>query len=182
MTGPGSARQTGESGQGTEGQDHSRLLPLLALERSLRAVVLIGIGLILATHVHSDWAALARQFAEQVGLDPSRNVTGRLISKLVGFGSQKAIRDAIIAIGYGLLEAGEAYGLLRRRPWAEYLTVISTALLFIPEIQELITKPTALKICALLLNLLVVGYLTLRLLRRHHTSRDSRAAEQGSST
>jgi uncharacterized membrane protein (DUF2068 family) len=40
-----------------------------------------------------------------------------------------------------LLEAVEGYGLLRRRQWGEYLTVVSTALLFVPEIQELLKHP-----------------------------------------
>ncbi len=45
------------------------------------------------------------------GLDPSSNVTGRLISSLTRFGPAKAERDGgAIAIGYGLLEAAEAYG------------------------------------------------------------------------
>ncbi|MBV9728975.1 MAG: DUF2127 domain-containing protein, partial [Pseudonocardiales bacterium] len=94
--------------------DQSRLLPVLAVERMLRAALLVSVGLILLTHVHTDWADLARRFAEQVGLDPSRNETGRLISRLAGFGSRQARRDGAIAIGYGLLEAVEGYGLLRR--------------------------------------------------------------------
>jgi uncharacterized membrane protein (DUF2068 family) len=104
-------------------------------------------------------------------LDPSQNVTGRLISKLAGFGPRKAQRDGGIAVGYGLLEAVEAYGLLRRREWGEYLTVVSTALLFIPEVQELLSKPSLLKVCALVLNIVIVGYLALRLVRRHHDRR-----------
>jgi uncharacterized membrane protein (DUF2068 family) len=95
-------------------------------------------------------------------------MTGRLISHLAGFGPAQAERDGAIAIGYGLLEAAEAYGLLRRRVWGEYLTVISTALLFIPEIQELVHKPTGLKVAAFVLNIIIVVYLGLRLVRRRH--------------
>jgi uncharacterized membrane protein (DUF2068 family) len=170
VTRSGSNAPRGESGRGG-GRDQSRLLPVLAAERALRAVVLVGIGLILLTHAHADWADLARRVAEQAGLDPSQNVTGRLISKLAGFGPRKAQRDGGIAIGYGLLEAVEAYGLLRRREWGEYLTVVSTALLFIPEVQELLSKPSLLKVCALVLNIVIVGYLALRLVRRHHDRR-----------
>lgn len=150
--------------------DQSRLLPVLAVERALRAALLVSIGLVLLTHAHTDWADLARRFAEQVGLDPSRNETGRLISRLAGFGSRRAQRDGAIAIGYGALEAVEGYGLLRRRQWAEYLTVVSTALLFIPEIQELLKHPTALKVGGLLLNVVIVVYLLIRLLRRRRAT------------
>ncbi len=151
-------------------QDQSRLLPVLAVERVLRAALLVGVGLILLTHAHSDWVDLARRFAEQVGLDPSRNETGRLISKLGGFGPRQVQRDGGIAIGYGVLEAVEGYGLLRRRQWGEYLTVVSTALLFIPEVQELLKHPTGLKVGGLLLNVVIVGYLLIRLLRRRRAT------------
>ena len=157
-------------GPGGDERDRSRLLPVLAGERALRALVLIGVGVILLAHTRTDWADVARSFAERAGLDPSRNETGRLISRLAGFGPHQAQRDGGIAIGYGLLEGVEAYGLLRRRPWGEYLTVISTALLFIPEIQELLTKPTVLKIVALLLNIVIVGYLVIRLIRRRRNN------------
>ena len=146
--------------------DQSRLLPLLAVERGLRAVVLIGVGLILATHAHTDWTDLARRFAEQVGLDPSRNETGRLVSRLAGFSPRQAHRDGMIAIGYGVLEAIEGYGLFRRRQWGEYLTIVSTALLFVPEVAELLKHFTWLKVGALVLNVVIVIYLIVRLFLR----------------
>ncbi|PZS22737.1 MAG: hypothetical protein DLM61_25365 [Pseudonocardiales bacterium] len=122
--------------------------------------------MILLSHTHTDWTDLARRFVERVGLDPSRNETGRLISRLAGFGPRQTQRDGSIAIGYGLLEAVEGYGLLRRRQWAEYLTVVSTALLLFPEIQELFKHPTGLKVGGLALNMVIVGYLIIRLVRR----------------
>jgi uncharacterized membrane protein (DUF2068 family) len=109
---------------------------------------------------------VARRFAEQIGFDPSRNETGRLISRLAGFGGHQAQRDGSIAIGYGVLEAVEGYGLFRRRQWAEYLTVVSTALLLFPEVQELLKHPTGLKMGGLALNVVIVIYLIIRLVRR----------------
>ena len=152
-------RSTREDG----GQDQSQLLPLLAAERTLRAVLLVGVGVILLTHVHTDWADLARRFIGRLGFDPSRNEIGRLISGLAGFGPRQAQRDGAIAIGYGALEAVEGYGLLRHRRWGEYLTVVATALLFIPELQELMKHPTGLKVGALVVNVLIVIYLIARL-------------------
>ncbi len=154
--------QPGERGGGQQ----DKLLPFLAAERVLRAVVLIGVGLIVLTHVHADWVDTARRFAERIGLDPSRNETGKVITRLAGFGPQQAVRDGVIAVVYGVMEAVEGYGLFRRRPWAEYLTVLSTAVLFSPEIQELAKHPTDLKIVALALNIIIVLYLIVRLLRR----------------
>ncbi len=138
---PGKTYPPEQSSRSDGTQDQSRLLPVLAVERTLRAVLLVGVGLILLTHAHTDWTDLARRFTEQVGLDPSRNETGRLISRLAGFAPRQAQRDGAIAITYGVLEAVEGYGLLRRRSWGEYLTVASTALWLIPEVQELLKHP-----------------------------------------
>jgi uncharacterized membrane protein (DUF2068 family) len=159
-----------EPGSTSGERDQSRLLPVLAAERMFRAVLLVGVGVILLTHMHTDWADLARRFAERVGVDPSRNETGRLISSFAGFGPHQAQRYGAIAIGYGLLEAVEGYGLLRRRRWGEYLTVVSTAVLIVPEVQELLKSPTGLKVGGLLLNVVIVVYLVIRLVRRRRAA------------
>jgi hypothetical protein len=78
-----------------QGQDQHRAL------RGDRAALLVGVGLLLVTHAHADWADLARRFAEEVGLGSSRNETGWLISRLGGFGLRQAMRLA--ENGCGLL-------------------------------------------------------------------------------
>lgn len=96
---------------------------VLAVERGLRAVILIGIALILLTHVHTDWADAARRLVARAGLDPSGNETGKFISSLTTVGPRQAARDGVVGLAYGALEAVEAVRLWRRRVWAEYLIV-----------------------------------------------------------
>jgi uncharacterized membrane protein (DUF2068 family) len=168
---PGGAAASALARGGHAERDQGRLLPLLAAERMVRAALLVGVGLVLLTHARTNWAELARRFAEQVGLDPSRNETGRLVSRLAGLGPQQIHRYAAIALGYGVLEAVEGYGLLRRRRWGEYLTIVSTAVLLIPEVQELSKHPTAVKGGGLALNVIIVGYLVVRVLRRRRGAR-----------
>ena len=171
-TGPAGAHPAPASSPATSrgGAGSSRLLPVLAAERALRAIILIGVGLILLTHLHTDWADTARHLITRAGLDPSSNETGKLITGLTNVGPEQAVRDGAIAVAYGMLEAVEGYGLIRRRTWGEYLTILSTALLLIPEVQELTKHPTDLKIIGLVLNIIIVAYLVIRLLRgRRHT-------------
>jgi len=169
----GAPTRAGSGGGGGGGATQSRLLPVLAGERGLRAVVLIGIGLILLTHLHTDWADTARRLIDRAGLDPSGNETGKLISSLTTVGPRQAARDGVVALAYGALEAVEAVGLWRRRTWAEYLTILSTALLLIPEVQELAKRPTDLKIIGLVLNVVIVAYLIARLVRSRRRDRDT---------
>jgi uncharacterized membrane protein (DUF2068 family) len=65
-------------------------------------------------------------------------------------------------VGYALLEGTEGIGLAMRRRWAEYLTVVATALLIPYEVYELGHHATLFKLGALLLNVAVVAYLAWR--------------------
>jgi uncharacterized membrane protein (DUF2068 family) len=150
----------------TDGPSSDRLLPWIAAERSFRAVLLVAIGLVLITHPHTDWGRTITDLTNDLGFDPRSNGIQRVIAKVEAISPDKYTIFGIIAIAYGILEGVEGYGLWRRRAWAEYLTVVATSLLFIPEIDEIAKTPTALKIGALLVNLAVVAYLVFRLRRR----------------
>ena len=65
---------------------------------------------------------------------------------------------AAIAL-YALINGVEAFGLWRARRWAEYLTLIETAVFLPIEMHELFVRVSPLKIITLVLNLAVVAYL-----------------------
>ena len=142
-----------------------RLLPWIAAERSVRALLLIAVGIVLVTNLHHDWANSVRHVARSFGLDPARSGIQRLAAKAGALRPTKVAEYGVIAIGYGALEGVEGYGLWRRRRWAEVLTVIATSLLVVPEVWELTKKPTALKAGALAVNVAIVVYLVVRLRR-----------------
>ncbi len=142
-----------------------RLLPWIAAERGVRALVLSALGVILITHPDTDWAAEITHLAHQWGLDPSRNVVRKVIDAVRKIHTSQNVVFGVIALGYAALEGAEAYGLARRRPWGEWLTLLATSILLIPETWELIRSVTPLKVAALIVNLLVVVYLYWRLRR-----------------
>jgi uncharacterized membrane protein (DUF2068 family) len=146
-----------------------RLLPWIAAERGVRAVFLVVLGVVLVTHPHTDWAAEIKHLAHQWGLDPSRNVVHKIINAVRKVHAGQNVVFGTIALGYAVLEGAEAYGLARRRRWGEWLTLLATSILLIPEMWELIRKVTPLKVAALVVNLLVVAYLYWRLRRRDST-------------
>jgi len=146
-----------------------RLLPWIAAERSFRAIVLFLVGIALIANPHHDWGKTIANFAHDLGLNPNSNGIEKIIHKLHGISSQRYAVYGIIALAYGALEAAEGYGLWRRRRWGEYLTVVATSLLFIPEIWGLAHKATPLRIGALLVNIAVVAYLIFRLRSGRHS-------------
>jgi len=140
-----------------------RLLPWIAAERTLRAIVLVFVGVALIANPNHDWGKTVVNFARDLGLNPNSNGIEKIIHKLHAISSSRFGVYGIIALAYGALEAAEGFGLWRRRRWAEYLTVLATSLLFVPEIWELASKASPLKVGALLVNIAVVAYLILRL-------------------
>lgn len=142
-----------------------RLLPWIAAERGVRSVVLIAVGIVLVTHPHTDWASEITHLGQKLGLNPKSNWFQRLIDKVSKVSTSQGLVFGIAALAYGALEGVEAYGLWRRRRWGEWLTVIATSLLFIPEVWELTKSASPLKLGALLVNIAVVAYLVWRLRR-----------------
>ena len=145
------------------------LLPWIAAERGLRALVLIAAGIVLIANAHKHWGQTIISVASHLGLDPSENGIRRIAAQANALSAKQLTVYGVIAIGYGALEGVEAYGLSRRRRWAEYLTVVATSLLFVPEIWELVKKPSLLKIGGIAVNAAIVAYLIHRL--RRHTDR-----------
>ncbi len=158
----GSAKRGGSGGE--SGSD--RLLLLIAAERSVRAVVLIAAGIIAVVHLNADWGRTLSHLARDVGLDPRQNAVSHVISRAGALSARKKVEYGAIAIAYGVLEGTEAYGLWRRRLWAEYLTIVATALLLIPEVDTLLKKVTVLKALGFVLNLAIVIFLIIRVRRK----------------
>jgi uncharacterized membrane protein (DUF2068 family) len=140
-----------------------RLLPWIAAERALRAVLLTAVGIVLLTHLHENWAGDVTDVARTSGLNPKDNWVQRILHDAAKLNASKAFFFGIVALAYAALEGTEAYGLWKRRRWAEWLTVLATSLLLIPEVWELTKSTTVFKVGALVVNIAIVAYLLVRL-------------------
>ncbi len=156
---PGTAQTTNSS--------HDRLLPWIAAERALRATLLLAVGIVLLSHPHANWGSEIARLAGKLGQDPKSNWVQRIIEKVSRIHANEDVIFGVAALAYGLLEGVEAYGLWTRRRWGEWLTVLATSLLFIPEAWELTKSIALLKLGALLVNAAIVAYLVWRLRRSH---------------
>jgi uncharacterized membrane protein (DUF2068 family) len=128
--------------------------------------VLVVLGIALVSRPHANWAKDVSDLARHLGLDPSGNGIRKVLEEIRRISPREELFFGIVALAYGALEGTEAYGLFRRRRWGEWLTVIATSLLLIPEAWEIVKKPTLLKAGGLLANLAIVAYLIWRLRRR----------------
>lgn len=91
-------------------------------------------------------------------IDTTTGVMGQL-TKLVTTQSTSVLLTGLGLAAYALLEGTEAVGLWRGRRWAEYLTLVATGTLLVPELLELAKSVTVLKMITLIINLAVMIYL-----------------------
>ena len=157
---------SGGTGGRAETERRARLLPWIAAERAVRGVALLVVGCLLLANRHADWGGVARWISVHLGLNPA----GRLVSHAIDRAHRLTVRQVTVlgflSLGYGILELVEGVGLWMRKRWAEYLTIVATALLIPLEVYELAHHATLLKVGGLVVNVLIVAYLV-RVLRRH---------------
>ncbi len=140
---------------------------LIGVFKLASALLLGAAGFGIFRMMNQDMGELVQRFILRLHLDPENRLVHGAISRL---GNVDRSHLAAIGVGtflYALLEAAEGIGLILRRHWASYLTIIATVLLFIPEGYEIAQKVDAVRITVFLVNLAVLVYLIWRLKQEH---------------
>jgi uncharacterized membrane protein (DUF2068 family) len=149
-------------------KDRDRIVTLIGLFKLLKAALLLAIGVAGLVADPGEIAEKAREAGSWIGILPGRHTFSHLLEKLGSADIETARKVAVVALCYGAVFLVEGLGLLYRRRWAEWLTVVVTAS-FIPfEIYECAQHLSASKIIALLLNLAILIYLVRRRIQSSH--------------
>jgi uncharacterized membrane protein (DUF2068 family) len=146
------------------------VIRLIAVERSLRGLLLLAAGSYLLFHLKTDFGRIAERIVRDIDIDPHQHFFHRIITRLHNLAPHTLLIAGIAAIGYGTLELVEGVGLWLDQLWAEYLTVIATSLLIPFELYELAIRPSLWKAGGILVNVVIVLYLA-RALRRRLTAK-----------
>jgi uncharacterized membrane protein (DUF2068 family) len=134
-------------------------LKFIIWERLIKGCLLILISLKGMSLMNRDLRQFVDGLIAQFNLDVDRSVIAMTLKKVGMINGHLLFIISIAVFLYGVLDLVEAYGLHKRRRWAEYLTVFATAL-FIPfEIYEVLEKLTLIRGGALILNVVVVIFL-----------------------
>lgn len=115
--------------------------------------------------LHRDLADFVATWVAQLHLDPSNRYIGKGVAKILSLDDRKLRAISAGTFVYAALLLTEGVGLLLRRRWAEYFTVIVTGSLIPLEVYELVRRVTWGRLVLLAVNVAVVWYLIL-LLRR----------------
>jgi uncharacterized membrane protein (DUF2068 family) len=146
-------------------ESRGRLIWLIALERTLRGLLLLGAGIYLLAKSGANFGDIVNHIAARLELDPQRPWIRHLVAKLGRLRKHEVQLFGVLAIGYAALEITEGVGLFYRKRWAEWLTVVATSLLVPIEVYELVRHPSWLKAGGIVVNIAIVAYLV-RVVRR----------------
>jgi uncharacterized membrane protein (DUF2068 family) len=154
-----------------------RAVALLEAGKGLLAL-LAGSGLLLLWN--ADLQTVGNELLRHLHLNPGR-MHGHVLWEAMTSTSHGPLH--LIALGvlcYSMLRFVEAGGLWQDRRWAEWLGVLSGGIYVPFEVRELLRHPGLLSVSLLTLNVLIVGYLVLRLSRRRRNQ--PHRTEHGNST
>jgi uncharacterized membrane protein (DUF2068 family) len=140
------------------GRQH-RLVVLIGLFKLAKAALLITLGVAALRDAPQQ---LYRRVAHAVawsGIHAGRHTVQRAMDRLWSLNETTARHIAIVSLCYAGVFLVEGFGLVRRRRWAEWLTVVVTASFIPVEIYEMVDRFSAAKMVALAVNVAIVAYL-----------------------
>src|SRR6202171_5742588 len=147
------------------------VIRLIALFKLVKALILIALGVVALKLIHRDMGSTLEYWITTCGLDPENRWLERAIEKVSNLTPAKVKGLGFVSFIYAGLFLTEGIGLWLMKRWAEWFTVIITSSLVPVEIYELVHKPTAIKGLLLLVNVAVVAYLIVRIVREKRSGR-----------
>jgi uncharacterized membrane protein (DUF2068 family) len=164
---PVTSIQQKQDDSGTGPAAPSRGLRIIAAFKLFKGLVLFAVGIGAAKLLHKDLAFEVERWADIFRVDPNNHYFRRLLEKFLTLDDRKLRELSVGTFFYSAILLTEGTGLLLRKRWAEYFTIIATSSFLPLEIYELTKRVSAPRIIVLLLNVAVVVYLVVELFRNH---------------
>jgi len=139
----------------------------------VKVAMLVALGVLAFKSQETDIPELLMRWGSAYTGPHMQRLVSLLAGKVAETDSHKMMLLGVAAFAYAAVFAVEGVGLVMRKRWAEYLTIIVTASLLPFEIYECIHHFTATKVATLVVNLAVLVYLFWKV--RHHEGRERSA-------
>lgn len=133
-----------------------------------KALALIAVGIGALKYLHKDLAASVLHWVDVLRVDPDNRFIHPLLAKAFSVTPKQLKELSVGTFFYAALLLIEGTGLLLRKHWAEYFTIITTGALLPLEVYELAKHVTMAKVIVLVINAAIVWYLIVRVRSRRH--------------
>jgi uncharacterized membrane protein (DUF2068 family) len=144
----------------------SFVLVLIGMFKLFKAVLLITVAIGGIKLLHKDVASTVMHWTLVLRVDPDNRFVHGLLLRIFRLTPTQLKELSLGTFLYAGLFATEGLGLLLRRRWAEYFTIVTTGGLIPLEILELARHFTVTKLAVAFVNVLIVVYLVTRV-REH---------------
>ncbi len=127
-----------------------------------KALLLIAVGIGAINLLHKNVASTVLHWTQVLRVDPDNRFVHGMLVKVLSVTPKQLKQLSVGTFLYAGLFAAEGVGLLLRKRWAEYFTIVTTSGLIPLEIFELARHFTATKLVIAFVNVLIVWYLVAR--------------------
>ena len=155
------------------------VLRLLAIYYLVQGFLLIAVGVAGLILVDQNQLLVVKQWLGVIRLDPENRFIHWLLTRVLPVSDQMLEALSIGSFVYGGLAFVQGGGLLFSKPWASYLTVVVVGS-FIPwELYSMLDDVTPLKLLTLGINVVIVGYLLVSVLRARGVKKNDQVTTSG---
>jgi len=151
---------------GTKKRSKDRLLTLIVVFKFFKGALLIAVALGARHLMNHDVSDFADHLVDAFRVDPNNRYIEALLVKLQFLSAKQLKELSIGSFFYAAIVLTEGTGLVLRKHWAEYFTIIVTASFLPLEILELAHRVTGVKIAVMAINLAILGYLIARVFKK----------------
>jgi len=139
--------------------EHIKGVRTVATVELTKGLIVLAAGVGLLTMRHKNIWGVAESLLEFLHVSPYHHYVGVFIDLVSRISDVRLWKIAVVATIYVILRFIEAYGLWYALPWAEWMAAI-TGGIYVPfEIDDLILRPTGVRLLILVINLLIVCYM-----------------------
>ena len=136
-----------------------RTLLAIALFKLLKGFLLVAVGVGALRLLHRGVADTVMRWVDILRVDPDNRFIHGALTRVLAVSPKQLKATSIGTFIYAALLLTEGTGLLLRKRWAEYFTIVTTGGLIPLEIYELHRHLTGAKIGVLIVNVAIVAYL-----------------------
>jgi uncharacterized membrane protein (DUF2068 family) len=144
-----------------------RWLLLIAVFKLIKSIVLVAAGVGALRLLHRDVAEVVERWIDVLRVDPDNRFIHSVLVKVLTVNDRSLKEISAGTFAYAALFLTEGTGLLLRKRWAQYFTIIVTGSLLPLEVYELMRHASVAKLLVILLNVAIIGYLVVRLRREN---------------
>ena len=134
-------------------------LMAIGIFKLIKALVLVVLGIGVFKLVHHDILEVLSRWVGMVHVDPDNKYFQQVVTKLWSVDDRKLEEVGAGTFFYAGLFLTEGLGLVLRKTWAEYFTIIVTGSFLPVEVYLMTQHLTAARVLATLVNIGIVWYL-----------------------